>query len=359
MLGTGTMGAPMARNLARAGHEVRAWNRTPERARALSEDGVQVTDGPERAVRGAEIALTMLSDTDSVLATMQRGLGAGAAPGVVWAQMSTLGLTGIERCAALAADKGVALVDAPVLGTKAPAEAGELIVLAAGPADAVERCAPVFAAVGKQTVRLAGADGATRLKLVLNHWILGLVENVAETIGLAEGLGVDPRQWLATIAGGPLDVAYAQLKGKAILDRALEPSFRLALARKDAGLVLDAAARHDVEAALVEVVRNGCSARSTPATGTRTWPRRTSRPAGPERRACRQRAPAGYARLSRAAATRRANSARCTGSAIFSGCHWTPTTGQPATAPAGSSASISPPAAVALTARAPGSAIAW
>jgi 3-hydroxyisobutyrate dehydrogenase len=188
-----------------------------------------------------------------VLETAGRALGGGDRP-AVWAQMSTLGLDGTERCAALASERGVALVDAPVLGTKQPAEAGELIVLAAGPDDAVARCAPVFDAIGKHVVRLGEAGEATRLKLVLNHWILGIVENVAETMQLAEALGVDPALWLETIGGGPLDLPYAQLKGKAILERSLEPSFRLALAHKDAGLVLEAASRHQMQAALIEVV---------------------------------------------------------------------------------------------------------
>jgi 3-hydroxyisobutyrate dehydrogenase len=253
VLGTGTLGLPMARHVARAGMATRAWNRTTERARPLEDDGVRVHDDPGEAVAGADVVVTILSDADAVLDTAERALPAGDGP-AVWAQMSTLGLEGTERCAVLAQERGVALVDAPVLGTKQPAEAGELIVLAAGPDEAVTRCAPVFEAVGRRVVRLGEAGEATRLKLVLNHWILGIVENVAETIRLAEGLGVDPALWLETIGGGPLDLPYAQLKGKAILDRALESSFRLALARKDAGLVLEAAARHDVDAALMQVV---------------------------------------------------------------------------------------------------------
>ena len=253
VLGTGTMGLPMARNIARAGMTTRAWNRTPERARPLEDDGVTVLDDPAEAAAGADIVVTVLSDTDAVLEATNRALAGDPRP-AVWAQMSTLGIDGVERCAATAQERGVALVDAPVLGTKQPAEAGELIVLAAGPDEAVTRCAPVFDAVGRRVIRLGAVGDATRLKLVLNHWILGIVENVAETIRLAEGLGVDPALWLDAIAGGPLDLPYAHLKAGAILQRRLEPSFRLELARKDARLVVEAAARHGLDAPLAELV---------------------------------------------------------------------------------------------------------
>jgi 3-hydroxyisobutyrate dehydrogenase len=253
VLGTGAMGLPMARNLARAGLDVSAWNRTVDRARPLQDDGVRVTADAADAVREADAIVTMLSDTDAVLETMEAALGDGGS-GAIWIQASTLGLDGIESCAEFAERHGLALIDAPVLGTRQPAEQGELIALVAGPDDAIERSAPAFEAIAKRTVQLGEVGEATRLKLVINHWILGIVENVAETVLLAEGLGVDPRRWLSTIEGGPLDLPYAQTKGAAILDRAFEPSFRLALARKDARLVLDAAERHDVEAALMRVV---------------------------------------------------------------------------------------------------------
>lgn len=254
VLGTGAMGLPMARNLARAGLAVSAWNRTVDRARPLQDDGVRVTADAADAVREADAIVTMLSDTDAVLETMDAALGDGGGSDAIWIQASTLGLDGIERCAKLAERYGLALIDAPVVGTRQPAEQGELIALLAGSDEAIERSAPAFDAIAKRTVQLGEVGEATRLKLVLNHWILGIVENVAETVLLAEALGVDPRRWLSTIEGGPLDLPYAQMKGTAILDRALEPSFRLALARKDARLVLDAAERHDVEAALMRVV---------------------------------------------------------------------------------------------------------
>lgn len=144
-------------------------------------------------------------------------------------------------------------VDAPVLGTKQPAEKGELIVLASGDSDARSRAAPVFDAVGSRVVELGEAGDGTRLKLVLNNWLVTLVEGLAETVGFAEAIGTDPAVFLETIEGGPLGPACAQLKGEPMIDRSFPTAFSLALARKDAGLVLEAASRFGFDAALTRV----------------------------------------------------------------------------------------------------------
>ena len=154
-LGTGVMGAPMARNLARAGHEVRAWNRSAEKAAPLRDDGVDVRDDPAAAAAGADVVLTMLADADAVLDVARQ---AGLAEGQIWWQASTIGLDGTEQCAALAHEAGATLVDAPVLGTKPPAEEGKLMILASGPDDALDACAPLFDAVGANDARRRGGD---------------------------------------------------------------------------------------------------------------------------------------------------------------------------------------------------------
>jgi 3-hydroxyisobutyrate dehydrogenase len=248
IIGTGIMGAPMARNIAAAGHEVRAWNRTREKAEGI--DGVGVADSPGDAVEGADAVVTMLADGDAVEAVAPDAIR----DGVDWLQMSTVGIEATERLAKLAADRGAPFVDAPVLGTKQPAENGELVVLASGPSDARERAKPVFDAVGSKVVDLGDAGEGTRLKLVLNAWLVALVEGLGETIAFAEAIGIDPRQFLEVIDGAAVGSPYAQLKGKAMVEREFAPSFPLSLARKDARLVLDAAERHDIDLALVEVV---------------------------------------------------------------------------------------------------------
>jgi 3-hydroxyisobutyrate dehydrogenase len=238
VLGTGTMGAPMARNLLQAGHEVRVWNRSADKAQPLADDGATVAESAREAADGADVVVTMLAAGDAVEEVAREAIEGD----VVWAQMSTVGLEAGETLASLARERGLTFVDAPVLGTKAPAEQGKLIVLAAGDAGGRERCAPVFDAVAAKTIDL-GDDpiAGQRLKVVLNSWIVGLVEALGETMALAKALGVEQEQFLETISGGPLDTPYAQMKGKVMISGDFDPSFALKLARKDAGLALAAA----------------------------------------------------------------------------------------------------------------------
>ena len=250
VLGTGIMGGPMARNLLRAGHEVTVWNRTVQKAEALQEEGARVASTPGDAVRDAEIVLTMLADARAIEVTVIESGGLDAMPqGVLWIQSSTIGVAPTERLAELAGERGITFVDAPVLGTKKPAEDGQLFMLASGPAEARGRCEPVFDAISRGHVWLGETGLGTRLKLVVNSWILCTIENLSETFVLAQTLGVDPRSFLEAISGGAMDMPYAHLKGEAILNENFPPSFPLSHARKDVALILDAAG--DVELPLV------------------------------------------------------------------------------------------------------------
>ena len=242
VLGTGVMGAPMARNLARAGLDVRAYNRTRARAEPLAADGVTVHDEAAEAVRGADVVLTMLADGDAVGAVMaDEGVLDAMADDAVWIQASTVGVRAADELAELAAGRGVAYVDAPVSGTKQPAEEGKLTVLASGPQDVRERLAPVFDAVAARVVWLGEAGAGSRMKMVVNTWLLALVEGLAESVALAEALGLDPMDFIGAIEGGPVFAPYAKLKGTAMVQEAFEPSFALALAAKDARLAALAA----------------------------------------------------------------------------------------------------------------------
>jgi 3-hydroxyisobutyrate dehydrogenase len=250
VLGTGIMGAPMARNLLAAGFPVRAWNRSAEKSAPLSGAGATVAASPAEAADGAQIVLTMLTDADAVLETAAPALR----PGQVWIQASTVGIEGSERCAALAAERRVTLVDAPVLGTRQPAEEGKLTVLASGPDDARDRVDPVFDVIGVRTWWVGQAGAGQRLKLVANTWVLTLVEGLAETLRLAEGLGVPPQSFLDVIAGGPLDAGYAQVKGRGMIEREFAPAFPLRHAAKDLDLIEAAADRHDLDVPLVAAI---------------------------------------------------------------------------------------------------------
>ncbi len=257
VLGTGIMGAAMARNLLKAGHTVRAWNRTRAKAGPLAADGAHVAGTPAEAVESADVVLT-----HAVRRTRHPGDHArrrsGALPrGAVWAQCTTSGIEDVAGLAAFARDHGLRFYDAPVLGTRKPAEDGQLTVLAAGPADGRDTVTPVFDAVGARTV-WTGEDGAaasaTRLKLVANSWVLAVTAAAGETLALARALDVDPDAFFGLIADGPLDMGYLHAKAQLILEERLSPAqFAVKTAAKDAALIVRAGerngARLDVAAA--------------------------------------------------------------------------------------------------------------
>ena len=253
-LGTGTMGLPMVRNLLHAGLVVRAWNRSPQRARPLAGDGAEVFDDPRAAAEGADMLVTMLSDADAVLDVATPTLDALPA-NAIWIQTSTIGLEGTDRCRELAERAGVAFVDAPVLGTRQPAEQRRLVILASGPDEVRVRCQPLFDAVGSRTIWVGEAGAGSRCKVVVNSWVIGIVGVLAETISLAHALGVDAQRFFDAIEGGALDLPYARLKGKAMIERRFDDAaFRLALARKDGDLVLAAAAEVGIELPVMQAI---------------------------------------------------------------------------------------------------------
>jgi 3-hydroxyisobutyrate dehydrogenase len=240
VLGTGIMGAGMARSLIRAGLDVTVWNRTAEKARPLEQDGARVADDVASAVSGAEVVLTMLFDADAVAAVMEQALPA-VARSVLWVQASTVGLDGTARLAELADRHGVGFIDAPILGTRKPAEEAALTVLAAGPQQLREAAAPVFDAISSRVVWVGERPGdGHRLKLVANSWVLSVVGATAQAVGLARDLGIDPQLFLDVISGGPLDCAYTQLKGKMMIAGEFPPAFPLAGAAKDTALITEA-----------------------------------------------------------------------------------------------------------------------
>lgn len=245
VLGAGTMGAPIARNLLRAGYPVRVWNRTPAKAEALAADGARHAPQPAAAAAGAEALITMLADGAAVEQAMTGPAGALPAmtPGAVWVQMSTVGVEWTRKLAALAAHQGVAFVDAPVSGSSEPAENGQLVILASGAGPVRARVEPIFDVLGRQTLWLEHIGDGSRLKLALNNWLAVLVEGMAETLTLTATLGLDPHLFLHTIVGGPLASPYAVAKGDAMLDAQFRPGFPLRHAAKDAMLARDAA--HD------------------------------------------------------------------------------------------------------------------
>lgn len=240
VLGMGTIGSPVARNLDAAGYPVRVWNRTIEKAKdAAAGSRITVCDTPRDAVTGADIVVTVLTDARTTEAVMDRA-AAGVRPGLLWLQMGTVGaaITGLSHWASR---HGVTLVDAPVQGSRQPAEEGKLVVIASGPDSAHVAAQPVFDAIGSRTLWVGDAPGtASRLKLALNVWVAALTHGVAESLAVARSLGVAPELVVDVVSGGPMDSGFFQAKAAAVLNNDYDASFTVANAVKDTELVLDA-----------------------------------------------------------------------------------------------------------------------
>ncbi len=235
VLGLGTMGGAMAQRLVDAGLDVRVWNRSPEKAEKF---GDRAAESAAEAAEGADVVLTMLFDADSVRSVADDVLPA-MHPGAIWFQCSTTGPAAAEEFAARAAEAGVRFLDAPVLGTKAPAEQGKLTALLAGDDADVEAVQPVLDAISVKQVRVGAPPQASALKIAANAWIATLTAGIGQSLTIAERLGVDPALLLTALEGSAVDTPYLQLKGKAVLARDFAPSFEVAGLLKDVRLAAE------------------------------------------------------------------------------------------------------------------------
>ncbi len=248
------MGAGMVRSLRRADLEVNAWNRSRDKAEPLAGDGARVCGSAGEAVADADVVLLMLFDTEAVLAVMAEALPASRSD-AVWVQCSTIGLDGTAQVADLARRHGAAFVDAPVLGTKQPAEQGSLVFLAAGAEDLRERVAPAFAAMGSKTIWVGDEPGrGSALKLVCNAFVGTLTAAVGQSVGLATQLGLDPQLFLDALDGGASDSPYVHVKGAMMLADEYPAAFALDGVRKDLGLIREAEVGSGTRTTLTEAV---------------------------------------------------------------------------------------------------------
>ena len=243
VLGTGIMGSAMARNLVAAGLRTTVWDRSPEATAPLAAAGARVAASALDAIKDACVVITMLPTVDAVDMVMSAQGMAAFAPGAVWAQMGTIGLaatTGFEETLRQFRPD-VMFADAPVSGSKGPAEAGQLLILASGPAEAEAAVGLAFAAIGRKTVWLGPAGRGTRMKLVVNAYLSFLIEAVGEALELAARLGIDPAGLDAVLEGGPLDAPLAGAKLHKIARGDFSPEFPLEWALKDVHLAIAAA----------------------------------------------------------------------------------------------------------------------
>ena len=196
VLGIGAMGHGMATSALRAGIPTVVWNREPEATRDLAGLGAEVAESAADAAGRAAIVVTMVTDADAVISIARdQGMLAALAPGAIWVQMSTIGVAGIERVAALvdAERPDVTLVDAPVSGSKDPAEQGQLTIFASGPDEARSRVAPLFDALGQRTIWVGAVGAGSRLKVVNNTWLAFASEAVAAVGGPGPSVGARDR----------------------------------------------------------------------------------------------------------------------------------------------------------------------
>ena len=244
VLGVGTMGHGMAASAMRAGIPVIVWDRHPEATRDLAERGAEVAPTAAEAAQRAGIVVTMVPDADAVISVARdQGMLAALAPGAIWVQMSTIGLSGINDVMAMVDQErpDVVLLDAPVSGSKDPAEQGQLIIFASGPQDARSRVTPLFDALGHRTIWVGAAGAGTRLKLVNNTWLAFEAEAVAASVALARQLGLATETVVDALDGSPIVSAWQAAKLQRIAAGEFSAQFALSLALKDVHLALQAA----------------------------------------------------------------------------------------------------------------------
>jgi 3-hydroxyisobutyrate dehydrogenase len=245
VLGIGTMGHGMATSALRAGIPTVVWNRNQEATRDLADLGAAVAPTAAEAASSAAIVVTMVTDADAVVAIARdEGMLGSLAPGAIVVQMSTIGVAGIERVAAMVASErpDVILLDAPVSGSKDPAENGQLTIFASGPDEARPRVTPLFDALGQRTVWAGAAGTGTRLKLVANTWLAFAAEAVAASVALARGLGLETDQVADALEGNPLVSPWQAAKLHRMAKDDFSAQFALSLALKDVRLAREAAA---------------------------------------------------------------------------------------------------------------------
>jgi 3-hydroxyisobutyrate dehydrogenase len=241
-LGLGLMGTPMARRLLGAGHDVAVWNRTPEKAEALTADGAEVAATPAEAAAGREAVITMVRDRDALEAVLfgDDGVATELQPGSLLIDMSTVGRDA-ELAFAERLRDGVDVVDAPVVGSTPRAEKGELTILAGGSEQAYGRARPLLEVLGKPA-RVGELGAGSAMKLVLNSTLGAVLLGIGEALAVGDSLGLDRGAVLDALENGYLG-GMVKMKRGVIESGEYSPQFKLSLAAKDLRLVEEAVDR--------------------------------------------------------------------------------------------------------------------
>jgi 3-hydroxyisobutyrate dehydrogenase len=236
LLGVGLMGSAMAHRLLDRGIEVIAWDRDSEHLRTLEKRGAEPAKGPSNVVMGAEVVITMLPSAPIILDVVEPLL-ADWPENTVWLQMSSVGAAEADQLTQVAQAHAIRVVDAPVSGSTHPAEEGELTILASGADSARALVDPIFDALASRVLWVGEAGMGSRLKLAANHWMIAMVAALAESMHLCQDMGLDQRQFIALLDGGPLGSVYALQKLDEMWRREYPAGFPVRLALKDLELV--------------------------------------------------------------------------------------------------------------------------
>ena len=240
VLGLGAMGHAFAANLLKKGFTVYGWNRTPGRGDDLLSEGLIVRETAAQAASDAQVIIAMLTDGDATLAAI-RAVAPSFQQGATFCQMGTIGIQETADAIALleALRPDMLYLDAPVSGTKAPAENAQILVMASGDASRASDAQQVFDAISRGTQWYGDAGNSQKMKLVINAWLISMMQGVAESMQLAKQFGFTPGQLWETLEGGPLAAPYVKGKLEMIRKEDYTPQMQLQHALKDARLALE------------------------------------------------------------------------------------------------------------------------
>lgn len=265
-IGLGAMGTGMAQNVAKAGYKLSVYNRTHARSIPFADQGIEVHTSPANLVKVNDAVIIMVTDPHAlqVVLTGKDGILVGLrdkpAGNTLIINMSTISPSATEEAAEQISEVGGRFIDAPVSGTVKPAQDGTLIILAAGNKEDLELATPLLESMGKAVIACGHTGQATRMKLVLNLILAGMMQSLAEGLSLAASQGIDGKAVLDAVNGGPLGAGLYQMKGNMMLGDDFQKQFPVDLMFKDLNLVLETAGQAKLPLPMTAAIRETFSA---------------------------------------------------------------------------------------------------
>lgn len=248
-IGMGIMGRPMARNILKAGHEVMVYNRTYDKTIPLATEGARVGMTPKEVGEWADVVILMLTGPEAIDAVLgdKDGLLKGMPNGGLIINMSTVPPSYTKRLAIELKTHSITLIDAPVSGSKKPAEDATLVILAGGPQEEIKRLEPIFLTIGKRIIYCGEVGQGSAMKMVVNLLLAVMMAGLAEAVSLGEHLGLNTETILDTILSGPLGCGFFNLKTDMLKNNIFPPQFPLKHMSKDLDFIINTAKENGVD----------------------------------------------------------------------------------------------------------------